>query len=312
MVVIAGPADLGRVIRTRRRLLRWSQSELAGMAGMGRNWLVEVEAGKKSGARLDHILRLLNFLGCQLHTEDDLAVEVAPLLQGGVTETDVEPALQTHPKSGDRTRQTSRPVMHAGVDGPFAFAGESEDTQVGRLSPEGSICDEQRGDERAVTAGYDIYGDAFRPRLEAAVRSAVQEEGPIFLDCLARRVAASLGREHAKKKLLDLCETITRPLTHTLEDGDRKVIWPDGVDTKGLFPFRSDGRDHRNIPIVELAGLAAHFMAAAGHVDGRTVDSMRKTFGLSRLAADTRQRFDKAVRIASDNRSLGAQIKASD
>jgi HTH-type transcriptional regulator/antitoxin HipB len=60
-MVIRTPADLGSLIRDRRRELGWNQQALADRAGVGRQWLVEVERGKPRAA-VELILRTLDAL----------------------------------------------------------------------------------------------------------------------------------------------------------------------------------------------------------------------------------------------------------
>lgn len=67
---IVTSADVGSVIRTRRRELGLDQHELARMVGASRQWVLGVERGKDR-ADLSLVLRTLRVLG--------LTVQVAPL-----------------------------------------------------------------------------------------------------------------------------------------------------------------------------------------------------------------------------------------
>jgi HTH-type transcriptional regulator / antitoxin HipB len=69
MLTIRTPADLGAVIRERRRRLRLDQHELAQRVGVGRHWIVEIEKGK-GGAELGLVLRTLDALGIPLTVAD--------------------------------------------------------------------------------------------------------------------------------------------------------------------------------------------------------------------------------------------------
>jgi HTH-type transcriptional regulator / antitoxin HipB len=57
---------LGEAIRSRRKELRLTQSELAAAASTSLRFVSEVERGKPT-ARLDGVLRLLAALGLSLH-----------------------------------------------------------------------------------------------------------------------------------------------------------------------------------------------------------------------------------------------------
>ena len=56
------PADVGALIRDRRRVLRLDQADLARMIGVSRLWVNQVEKGKP-GASLGLVLRALDALG---------------------------------------------------------------------------------------------------------------------------------------------------------------------------------------------------------------------------------------------------------
>lgn len=66
-------ADLGRIIRTRRKHLRLTQAELAAFAGVSTRVLSSLEAGKPT-ARLDTVVPVLDALGLEV----TIAPRVAP------------------------------------------------------------------------------------------------------------------------------------------------------------------------------------------------------------------------------------------
>ncbi len=59
------PDDVGRAIRARRRTLGLDQATLAKRVGVSRQWIVEVERGKKR-AEIGLVLQTLEALGLQL------------------------------------------------------------------------------------------------------------------------------------------------------------------------------------------------------------------------------------------------------
>jgi len=67
-VLIKTPADLGAMIRERRRRLGLDQQTLADRAGVSRLWLIGVEKGK-SGAAVGLVLRTLAALGVTLSAD---------------------------------------------------------------------------------------------------------------------------------------------------------------------------------------------------------------------------------------------------
>jgi y4mF family transcriptional regulator len=59
------PAEIGEIIRTTRKAAGLRQPELAGAAGVGLRFIVDLEAGKPS-AHLGKTLLVLSALGCDL------------------------------------------------------------------------------------------------------------------------------------------------------------------------------------------------------------------------------------------------------
>lgn len=66
-MLIRTPADLGAIIRERRKQLRLDQAKLAKRIGVSRQWLVGVEGGHPRAA-LGLVLRALDTLGIRLTT----------------------------------------------------------------------------------------------------------------------------------------------------------------------------------------------------------------------------------------------------
>ena len=71
------PADIGGIVRATRKAAGLRQDELAGAAGVGLRFLVELERGKPT-AQIGKTLQVLHALGCSL--------EILPPPQPGGTE----------------------------------------------------------------------------------------------------------------------------------------------------------------------------------------------------------------------------------
>jgi len=85
----------------------------------------------------------------------------------------------------------------------------------------------------------------------------------------------------------------------TSKDGERQIIWPQGAATYDRTAYRgSGGRDHGDIPLPELAGLAERLRSAGLEEDEDIIRGMQEHFRLGRLAASTRERFEAAVAAA--------------
>jgi len=70
-VPFRSPLQLGALIRDVRTERGWTQAELATRSTVGRQWLVSVERGRRSGAEIGMILRVLNTLGVELFARSD-------------------------------------------------------------------------------------------------------------------------------------------------------------------------------------------------------------------------------------------------
>jgi HTH-type transcriptional regulator/antitoxin HipB len=62
-------AQLGAVVRARRKALKLRQAELAALAGVGLAFLYELEHGKPT-VRIDKVLAVLSVLGLELHVRE--------------------------------------------------------------------------------------------------------------------------------------------------------------------------------------------------------------------------------------------------
>lgn len=64
-LILRSPADIGALIRDRRKALGIDQSALAEQIGVGRIWVNQVEKGKP-GAKIGLVLRALAAVGVEL------------------------------------------------------------------------------------------------------------------------------------------------------------------------------------------------------------------------------------------------------
>jgi hypothetical protein len=62
------------------------------------------------------------------------------------------------------------------------------------------------------------------------------------------------------------------------------------------LPYRgAGGREHGDVPLLELAGLADLLRTPGLEDDEDLIPDMQEHFGLGRLAISTRQRFEAAI-----------------
>ncbi|OAF19195.1 MULTISPECIES: type II toxin-antitoxin system Y4mF family antitoxin [Bradyrhizobium] len=76
-MLIRTPADLGAVIRDRRKRLKLDQSTLAKRIGVSRQWVIEIEHGHPR-AELALVLRALDALGIPLNANPELKTSRGP------------------------------------------------------------------------------------------------------------------------------------------------------------------------------------------------------------------------------------------
>jgi HTH-type transcriptional regulator/antitoxin HipB len=69
-MLIRTPADLGAVIRDRRRQLKLDQATFAQQIGVSRQWVIEIERGHPR-AELGLVLRAIDALKIQLNARPD-------------------------------------------------------------------------------------------------------------------------------------------------------------------------------------------------------------------------------------------------
>lgn len=83
-IVIARTLDqLGAQIVDARAQRGWTQAELAAHAHVSRRWIIDLEAGRREGAELGRLMRVLTAL--------DLGIELRPL-----EPATIDPAVEEH------------------------------------------------------------------------------------------------------------------------------------------------------------------------------------------------------------------------
>jgi hypothetical protein len=114
----------------------------------------------------------------------------------------------------------------------------------------------------------------------ARMRARLQRTG----ENMQKAVKSALGRDRYR----------------TSRDGDRHVIWRSAEIVTIIVPYRDGGdRGHGDVPLCKLAGLA-RTLGAGGADSEKIVRGMQTHFGLGRLAASTRERFEAAVELHLD------------
>ena len=142
--------------------------------------------------------------------------------------------------------------------------------------------------------------EGYAETLRAMIAHVIEVEAPIFEDLLVTRIARAHG-------LLRSGNLITRRIVRLLpsdvlrvDEGDRKVIWPKSKTPGSVHVYRKDHtgeRGHENIPVEELAAIAAPFTRLQLS-DEAILRKVAEEFKLDRLREATRTRFQVALQIA--------------
>jgi very-short-patch-repair endonuclease len=189
---------------------------------------------------------------------------------------------------GDETTSVEEPAK-------LYARGPSADDEKPELAPTYSKADLTG----AISPDRDRFYDVdYRSNLRAMVEHVVSLEGPIYFDVLVDRLARAHG-------ILRSGETVQKVVRAALgrgrfassREGDRQVVWQSAEVPKDIVAYRNGSdRDHGDIPLGELAGLAS-LLAKQGLEDEEILRAMQLHFKLGRLAASTRERFEEAIAI---------------
>ena len=125
----------------------------------------------------------------------------------------------------------------------------------------------------------------------------VEIEGPIYFDVLIDRIARAHGFQRSGETVQRIIRAaLGRGRFPATRDGDREIIWPQDAAPGAKTPYRgAGGREHGDVPLPELAGLADFLRTQGLEDDEDLIRGMQEHFGLGRLAISTRQRFEAAI-----------------
>jgi hypothetical protein len=128
----------------------------------------------------------------------------------------------------------------------------------------------------------------------------VATEAPVYEDILVDRIARAHGFQRSGNNIYQTIVGLAgREFTRSM-DQDRTVIWSIGTEVNMPSPFRENSpgvRSHADIPIAELASIAAPFVRLRMS-DEDVLRRMADHFELGRLREATRGRFEEAVKFA--------------
>ncbi len=142
-----------------------------------------------------------------------------------------------------------------------------------------------------------FYDVGYRSDLRAMIDHVVAVEGPIYFDILVDRIARAHGFQRSGETVQKIIRAaLGRNRFPSTRDDDREIIWPQNTVTSDKTLYRGAGvREHSDIPLAELAGLADILRSRGLEDDEDLIRGMQDHFELGRLATSTRQRFEAAI-----------------
>jgi very-short-patch-repair endonuclease len=143
-----------------------------------------------------------------------------------------------------------------------------------------------------------FYDVGYRIDLRKMIDHVIDIEGPIYFDVLIDRIARAHGFQRSGETVQKIIRAaLGRSRLPITKDGDREIVWPQNVVTDDKIPYRgAGGREHGDVPLPELAGLADQLRTQGLEDDEDLIRGMQEHFSLGRLAISTRQRFEAAVK----------------
>jgi hypothetical protein len=142
-----------------------------------------------------------------------------------------------------------------------------------------------------------FYDVGYRSDLRAMIDHVVAVEGPVYFDILVDRIARAHGFQRSGETVQKIIRAaLGRNRFPSTRDDDREIIWPQNTVTSDKTLYRgAGGREHSDIPLAELAGLADILRSRGLEDDEDLIRGMQDHFDLGRLATSTRQRFEAAI-----------------
>ena len=152
--------------------------------------------------------------------------------------------------------------------------------------------------EIAVPEQDRFYDPGYHLVLSKMAEHVIQTEGPVFKELVIVRIREAHGFQRARDQIRDIVTRAIGTRFKTTEEADgRLVIWPHHLSPQSVAPWRGlGGRSHVDVPISELASLAAA-CSEEGLDDEGIVRVMQDHLQLGRLRGPTRDRFEEAVKM---------------
>jgi hypothetical protein len=148
-----------------------------------------------------------------------------------------------------------------------------------------------------------------RSLVREAIVDAVEAEGPIQQDRLARMVAAAFDLSRVNAKRVD---SILSQTPKELRRGpERDVFWPSRINPETWMEFRGDARAQRaveHIPLTEIANALATLCQEAGGIErAEALRAALLEFGFVRMTQGVTTRMEQALTLGQKSGRLALE-----
>ena len=265
-------------------------------------WMDAAAALEKLHARLLVDLEADRAARAAAQTEPVAPVATAPAANDDVEYNVTEPPQPVAPEASDDDRL---PPLQPANDSDQAelrkYARGPETRDSSGDVPSGTYI--RANPEDVVRPDREnFYEPSYRSHLHRMVDHVISQEGPIYFDVLVDRVARAHGFQRSGEVVQrTVWSALGKERFPTSRDGDRHLLWPADAEIVARTAYRgAGGRDHGDIPLPELAGLAEVLRTQGLEGAEEIIRAMQEHFGLGRLAASTRERFERAINDSSE------------
>ena len=261
-------------------------------------WMDATTAMEKLDARLTADLEADRASRTAPVVEPDTEV-VVPTddIDGGDTELPAAPPTVEPTAADQRPRTPPQPANDRDeIEEPRKYARGPETGDPGREALLAAAYAKANPEDAARADRENFYEPSYRGQLRRMVDHVIALEAPIYFDVLVERIARAHGFQRSGEVVQKtVWSALGRGRFPSSRDGDRYIIWPPDAEVVAKTTYRgAGGRDHGDIPLPELAGLAEILRAEGLEEQEEIIRGMQDHFGLGRLAGSTRQRFEAA------------------
>ena len=201
-------------------------------------------------------------------------------------------------------KESAKPEASVVPDAPAEKIAPAEMKCASNIPEPESAADERKQEYPAVTLQtYKPADDFYVPKSRSVIRKQIcriiEDEGPITVELITRRVAQEWGFSRVASKIKNIVQdNLPSPSTKAVR-GENSTCWPKTIDSGSYRVYRIAERDVRkfeDVPLEELCNAALDVLEK--YIAFPTEDFAAETarhFGFSRVAKSTAQLCEAAI-----------------